>query len=59
VQVVVDVDLPVAAAADENQPVDLDRATGGDRLDGVPVVLGGVGIGVGRDLHIDRRVAVI
>jgi hypothetical protein len=59
VQVVVDVDLAVAAAADEDQAVDLDRVVGGELLDRVPVVFGGVCIGVGRDVDIDRRVAVM
>jgi hypothetical protein len=39
VQVVVDVDLAVGVAADEDQPVDLDRARAREILDGVPVSL--------------------
>jgi hypothetical protein len=39
VQVVVDVDLAVGPPADEDQPVDLDRARAREILDGVPVSL--------------------
>jgi len=44
VEIVVDVDLPVGAAADEDQPVDLDRVVLGELLDGVPVASGRVRI---------------
>jgi hypothetical protein len=56
VEVVVDVDLAVAAAADQDKPVDLDDIVVGELLEGVPVASGGVRIGVDRDVEIDRRV---
>jgi hypothetical protein len=58
-EVVVDVDLAVGAAADENESVDLDRAFVSEFLDRVPVVLRGVGIVVRGDVEIDGGVAVM
>ena len=55
-EVVVDLDLAVAATADQDEPVDLDHIVLGELLDGVPVASGGVLIGVRRDVEIDRRV---
>ena len=54
VEVVVDVDLAVVAAADEDEPVELDHIVSGELLDGVPVFSGRVRIGIGRDVQIDR-----
>jgi hypothetical protein len=59
VEVVLDVDLAVQVAADEHERVDLDHVLLGQLLDGVPIGLGGVGIGVGRDVEIDRDLALL
>jgi hypothetical protein len=56
VEVVVDVNLAVVAAADEDEPVDLDHVVLGKLLDRIPVASGGVGIVVGRDVEIDGSV---
>jgi LuxR family maltose regulon positive regulatory protein len=58
VEVVLDMDLAVGAAADEDQSVDLDHVVRGEPLDGVPVVAGRVRIGVCRDVQVDRGVGV-
>ena len=49
VEVVVNLDLPVGAAADEVEPVDLDRVLLGEVLDAVPIAFRGVRVVIGRD----------
>jgi hypothetical protein len=58
VEVIVDVDLAVGAAADKDEPVDLDHVVRGELLDGVPVASGVVRIEVARDIGIDWNASV-
>ena len=59
VGVVLDVDLAVVGvAADEDEGVDLDHVVARERLDVVPVRLGGVRVGVGRDVQVNRHVGL-
>ena len=59
VGVVLDVDLAVVGvAADEDEGVDLDHVVARERLDVIPVRLGGVRVGIGCDVQVDRRVGL-
>ena len=58
VSVVLDVDLPVLVPTDQHQALDRDDVVLRELLDSVPVLLGGVGVGVHRYVEIERCLIV-
>ena len=52
VGVVLDLDLPVSVAADEDEAVHRDHVVAGELLDVVPILLGSARIGVRRDVQV-------